>query len=156
MLQNTQPKLPHPTDPMEQPITKQAIDRLESMRDQQSGGKWLENLTAAVGPHIKEWDITQCWTWAEWPDRETVFPGSTNQDIGIDVVATRRSDGRHVAIQCKSRRLENGIPVAIQKNELDSFANISSNPFWAERWLVANGEAPLQPAGRDSPLHGRR
>ena len=160
MLQNTQPKLPHPTDPMEQPITKQAIDRLESMRDQQSGGKWLENLTAAVGPHIKEWDITQCWTWAEWPDRETVFPGSTNQDIGIDVVAARRSDGRHVAIQCKSRRLENGIPVAIQKNELDSFANTSSNPFWAERWLVANGEAPFSPqaetalsmAGVDRPI----
>ena len=145
MLQNTQPKLPHPTDPVEQPITKQAIDRLESMRDQQSGGKWLENLTAAVGPHIKEWDITQCWTWAEWPDRETVFPGSSNQDIGIDVVAVRRSDGRHVAIQCKSRRLENGIPLAIQKSELDSFANASSNPFWAERWLVANGEAPFSP-----------
>ena len=160
MLQNTQPKLPHPTDPVEQPITKQAIDRLESMRDQQSGGKWLENLTAAVGPHIKEWDITQCWTWAEWPDRETVFPVSTNQDIGIDVVAARRSDGRYVAIQCKSRRLENGIPVAIQKSELDSFANTSSNPFWAERWLVANGEAPFSPqaetalsmAGVDRPI----
>ena len=124
-------------------ITKQAIDRLESMRDQQSGGKWLENLTAAVGPYIKEWDITQCWTWTEWPERETAFPGSTNQDIGIDVVAVRRSDGRHVAIQCKSRRLEKGIPVAIQKSELDSFANASSNPFWAERWLVANGEAPF-------------
>ena len=155
MLQTTQPKLPRSTDPVEQ-----AIDRLELMRDQQSGGKWLENLTAAVGPHIKEWDITQCWTWPEWPDRETVFPGSTKLDIGIDVVAARRSDGRHVAIQCKSRRLENGIPVAIQKNELDSFANISSNPFWAERWLVANGEAPFSPqaetalsmAGVDRPI----
>ena len=141
-------------------ITKQAIDRLESMRDQQTGGKWLETLTAAVGPHIKEWDITQCWTWTEWPERETEFPGSTNQDIGIDVVAVRRSDGRHVAIQCKSRRLEKGIPVAIQKSELDSFANASSNPFWAERWLVANGEAPFSPqaeqalsmAGVDRPI----
>lgn len=124
-------------------IIKQSIDRLESMRDQQSGGKWLENLTAAVGPCIKEWDITHCWTWANWPERKTAFPGSSNQDIGIDVVAVRRSDGRHVAIQCKARRLENGIPVAIQKSELDSFANASSNPFWAERWLVANGEAPF-------------
>ena len=151
MLQNTQPKLPHPTDPVEQ-----AIDRLESMRDQQSGGKWLENLTAAVGPHIKEWDITQCWTWPEWPDRETVFPGSTKLDIGIDVVAARRSDGRHVAIQCKSRRLENGIPVAIQKKELDSFANISSNPFWGGTLAGRERRSTLQPAGRDSPLHGRR
>ncbi len=141
-------------------IIENAIDRLESMRDQQSGGKWLENLTAAVGPYIKEWDIVECWTWTEWPDREITFPGSTNQDIGIDVVAVRRSDGRHIAIQCKSRRLENGIPVAIQKSELDSFANASSNPFWAERWLVANGEAPFSPqaeqalsmAGVDRPI----
>ena len=141
-------------------IIKLAIDRLESMRDQQSGGKWLEDLTAAVGPHIKEWDIAQCWTWAEWPDREMAFSGSSYQDIGIDVVAVRRSDGRHVAIQCKSRRLENGVPVAIQKGELDSFANVSSNPFWAERWLVVNGEAPfsqqalqaLSMGGTDRPI----
>ena len=132
-----------------------AIDRLESMRDQQSSGKWLENLTAAVGPYIKEWDVALCWTWTEWPGRETVFPGSTNQDIGIDAVAVRRSDGRHVAIQCKSRRLENGIPIAIQKSELDSFANTSSNPFWAERWLVVNGEAPFsQQAGQALSMGG--
>ena len=126
-------------------IIENAIGRLELMRDQQSGGKWLENLTAAVGPYINEWDIAECWTWTEWPDREITFPRSTNQDIGIDVVAVRRGDGRHVAIQCKSRRLENGVPAAIQKSELDSFANASSNPFWAERWLVANGEAPFSP-----------
>ena len=126
-------------------IVDNAIDRLESMRDQQSGGKWLKNLTAAVGPYIKDWDFTESWTWAEWADREITFPGSSNQDIGIDVVAVRRIDSRHVAIQCKSRHLENGIPVAIQKSELDSFANASSNPFWAERWLVTNGEAPFSP-----------
>ena len=40
-------------------IIENAIDRLELMRDQQSGGKWLENLTAAVGPYIKEWDIAR-------------------------------------------------------------------------------------------------
>ena len=131
-------------------VIEQAIDRLESMRDQQSGGKWLENLTAVAGPQIKEWDVSRSWTWADWPDRETYFPNSTNRDIGIDVVAVRRADGRHVAIQCKSRRLESGIPVAIQKTELDSFANVSSNPFWAERWLVANGEAPFSPQAEES------
>ena len=47
-----------------------------------------------------------------------MFPSSTNQDIGIDVVAVRGGDGRHVAIQCKSWRLENGMPAAIQKSEL--------------------------------------
>ena len=137
-------------------IIENAIDRLELMRDQQSGGKWLENLTAAVSPYIKDWNIAECWTWTEWPDREITFPGSTNQDIGIDVVAVRRGDGRHVAIQCKSRRLENGIPAAIQKSELDSFANVSSNPFWAERWLVANGEAPFSPQAEQALSMGRR
>jgi len=124
-------------------ITEHAIKKLELMRDRQSTGEWLENLTAAVGPCINEWDFAKCWTWTEWPDRERFFPGSTHQDIGIDVVAERRSDGGHVAIQCKSRRLDNGVPVAIQKSELDSFAHASSNRFWVERWLVVNGEAPL-------------
>ena len=141
-------------------VTQWAIDTLESMRDQESDGKWLEHLTAAVGPCIMEWDISRCWPWSEWPDREAQFPGSTNQDIGIDAVAVRLNDGRHVAIQCKSRRLEEGVPTAIQKSELDSFANASSNPFWAERWLVTNGEAPfsqqaeqsLSMAGVDRPI----
>ena len=115
------------------------------MRDQQSGGEWLESLTAVVGCHIKKWDLVHCRTGTERPDRETAFPGATNRHGGIDGVAVRRSDGRHVAIQCKSRRLEDGIPVAIQKTELVSFANASSNPFWVERWLVANGEAPFSP-----------
>ena len=51
-------------------ITERAIDKLESMRDQQSSGKWLEDLTAYVSPYIKEWDIARCWAWTEWPDRE--------------------------------------------------------------------------------------
>ena len=52
-----------------------------------------------------------------------MFPSSTNQDIGIDVVAVRGGGGRHVAIQCKSRRIENGIPAAIQKSELALMQN---------------------------------
>ena len=82
-----------------------------------------EHLAAVVGPYIKEWDIAGCWTWTEWPDREIMSPSSTNQDIGIDVVAVRGGDARHVGIQCKSRRLENGIPAAIQKSELALMQN---------------------------------
>ena len=40
--------------------------------------------------------------------------------IGIDVVAVRRGDERHVAIQYKSHSLENGTLAAIPKSELDS------------------------------------
>ena len=58
----------------------------------ETDGLWLEDITAQVGPLIKEWDISACYLWGEWPDREKHFPGITKQDIGIDAVAIRRSD----------------------------------------------------------------
>ena len=95
-------------------------------------------------PHIKEWDIEQCYHWSEWPERERRFPGTTNKDIGIDAVGIRRSDGEHIAIQCKSRLLdEHGRGKPISKREMDSFASMSSHSFWAERWIVTNGDNPL-------------
>ncbi len=114
---------------------------LEKARAWRTGGKWLEDITEKVGPHIRDWDIEECWRWNRWPHRERHFSGSANQDIGIDAVAVRRSDGQHIAIQCKSRRLDNGKPAAIRKEELDSFMSASTYSFWAERWLVTNGEA---------------
>ena len=136
-------------------IIKEAIDRLELMRDQQSGGKWLENLTAAVGPYIKQWYIAECWTWAEWPEREARFPGSTNQDIGIDVVAVRRGDRRHVAIQCKARRLENGIPVPIQKGEAGLVCKRIVEPILGGTMAGRQRRSAFQPAGGSSAIHGR-
>ena len=107
-------------------------------------GKWLEEITALAGPHIKEWDIEKCYRWSEWPERERRFPNTTKQDVGIDAVAIRRSDGEHIAIQCKSRQLdEHGRGKPIAKSETDKFANASSGSFWAERWIVTNGDNPL-------------
>ncbi len=107
-------------------------------------GKWLEDVTVEAGPHIKEWDIEQCYLWSEWPDREFYFLGTTNKDIGIDLVGIRRSDGEPIAIQCKSRQLdEHGKGDPIAKHETDKFASASSSSFWAERWLVTNGDNPL-------------
>ena len=64
--------------------------------------------------------------------------------LGIDVVAVRRSDGEHIAIQCKARQLDaNGQGDPIHKNEIDKFISTSSTPFWAERWIVTNGANPL-------------
>ena len=103
----------------------------------------MENLTVNAGPHIRDWDIAQCWAWSEWPERETHFPGTTNQDVGIDCVAARR-DGEHIAIQCKSRQLdEYGHGNPINKEEFDSFASTSADAFWSERWIVTNGDNPL-------------
>ena len=122
-------------------IIREAISTVAEANRQSTGGQWLEDLTVAVSPHIKEWDIARCYPWSEWPERETLYPGMTKQDIGIDCVAVRRSDGEHVAIQCKSRELdEHGRGSDIAKAEIDSFASTSASVFWAERWIVTNGD----------------
>ncbi len=122
-------------------IIEQAISTVAEANPQSTGGQWLEDLTVAVSPYIKEWDIAQCYPWAEWPERETRYPGTTKQDIGVDCVAVRRSDGEHIAIQCKSRQLdEHGRGADITKAEIDSFASTSAGEFWAERWIVTNGD----------------
>ena len=127
-----------------QEIIVEAIDGVAEMSPFETDGRWLEELTAAVAPHIKEWDIAECYRWADWPGRELHLPGTTNRDIGIDAVGVRRSDGAHIAIQCKSRQLDaQGNGAVISKNDSDSFASASSGRFWAERWIVTNGNVSL-------------
>ena len=126
-----------------QAIIAAAIATVAEAGPQPTGGQWLEHLTVDVGPFISDWNITQCWHWAEWPERELKQPQSTGQDTGIDVVALNR-DGEYVAIQCKSRQLdEHGHGDSINKAEIDSFASASSDDFWSERWIVTNGDNPL-------------
>ncbi len=125
-------------------VIENAIATVAAASREQTGGKWLENLTVGAGPYIREWDIAQCWQWSEWPEREKRLPGTTNQDVGIDCVAVRHSDGEHIAIQCKSRQLdEHGHGDPINKEEFDSFASASAGDFWSERWIVTNGDNPL-------------
>ena len=127
-----------------QAIIQEAISTVAEMSPHSTDGKWLEDLTAAVGPHLKEWDVARCHQWAEWPEREQQFPGTTNQDVGIDAVAVRRSDGEYIAIQCKARKLDaRGSGDAISKEETDKFASASAGEFWAERWIITNGNNPL-------------
>lgn len=119
----------------------QALAKLDENNPNSTDGKWLEDLTVAVAPHLKNWDIAECWPWAAWPERETHFPGTDNVDIGIDAVAVRRSDGQFIAIQCKARQLDaaghgNDIP----KAEVDKFTAASVSEVFAERWLVTNGD----------------
>lgn len=129
-----------------QDIISQALDVVAEMSSQETDGTWLEDLTVQVGPHIREWDISHCYQWGEWPGREINFPGlSTKADVvGIDVVGVRHSDGAHVAIQCKSRKLDkDGNGDTIPAGEIDKLANTSQPKFWAERWVVTNGNNPL-------------
>ena len=127
-----------------QEIIEEAIRMVAEMSPQSTDGRWLEDLTVTAAPHIKEWDIAYTYHWADWPEREQRYPNSTHQDVGIDAVAVRHSDGEHIAIQCKSRQLNaNGQGDPIHKTEIDKFANTSSSPFWAERWIVTNGDNPF-------------
>ena len=107
-------------------------------------GTWLEELTIEIGPLLADWDVEAVHRWRAWPDRERHFPDSTAQDVGIDLVAVRRSDGGHIAVQCKSRRLDAaGRGRDIHKDEFDSFAATSAGDLWSERWLVTNGSVEL-------------
>ena len=125
-------------------IIDQAIHILAEINPQSTTGTWLEELTVKVSPFIREWDIAHAYSWADWPERQQRYPNSTRQDVGIDVVAIRRSDGEHIAIQCKARQLNTGGQGdPIHKNELDKFISTSSTKFWEERWVITNGDNPL-------------
>jgi len=134
-----------------------ALDQPSAHRDDPGDGIWLEETVAATAPDIREWDLRACWRWADWPDREAVFPGSSAADDGIDAVGVRRSDGGLVAIQCKARKLDDtGTGNAIPKDELDSFGFATAGDEWEERWLITNGNAPPSaPATRTVALSGK-
>ena len=111
-----------------------ALVEIEETSRRATDGKWLERLTVDCAPLIAEWDVGEAWTWEEWP-------GKNHPDSGIDVVA-KRSDGKLIAIQCKSRELDDqGSGSPINKSEIDSFIAESSGigTSFAERWLVVNG-----------------
>ena len=122
----------------------EAIGIAQEMNPQDTDGSWLEELTVRMAPHIKEWDVDECWGWGDWPERELYYPSSTRQDVGIDAVAVRHDGSQYIAIQCKSRHLDAmGRGTSIAKGETDKFRSITSVPFWAERWVVTNGDVPL-------------
>ena len=138
-------------NPTTQDIIETAIAKVAEMNPQETDGEWLEIVTVDTSPYIKEWDIKECWHWDEWPDREAQFPDTTRLDVGIDAVAVRRSDGEHIAIQCKSRRLDaEGRGSSINNDEIARFTAASAGPFWAERWVVTNGDNPLASGARQS------
>ncbi|MDE0095494.1 MAG: DEAD/DEAH box helicase family protein [Gammaproteobacteria bacterium] len=119
-----------------------ALDEIGKTSPHQTDGKWLEHLTADCAPLIAEWDVSGAWLWQEWPDRQVHYPDTP--DIGIDVVAKRASDGKFIAIQSKSRKLDkHGRGADITKDEFNSFLAVSADELWAERWLVVIGDTRL-------------
>ena len=123
---------------------------IDSMSQKPTDGLWLEDVTIKLGASIREWDLHECFSWSDWPERQEHFPGLTKKDLGIDVVGSREN-GAHVAIQCKSRQLnERGRGQQITKTELDSFLASTQHEIWEERWLVTNGDNPLAPNAQEA------
>ncbi len=143
--------------PTTQDIIETAIKKAAEMNPQATDGKWLEVATVESSPYIKEWDIEKCWHWDKWPDREAHFPNTTRLDVGIDAVAVRRSDGKHIAIQCKSRQLDDeGRGSSINSGEIAKFSAASTVDFWSERWVVTNGDNPIASGAEQSAsMHGK-
>ena len=140
-----------PTD-HERAIIEAALAKTAEINPQESDGKWLETVVAEVAPFIKAWDIEMAWQWADWPHRAKVFPDSTARDVGVDVVARRRVDGAFIAIQCKSRKLdesERGF-TTVNHGELTNFTSPASSSRYAEAWLVSNGDVQLASGARDA------
>ncbi len=108
------------------------LSRIRSeSRDEAEKGRWFELLFMQVARQQPEYEIDKIWRWPDWPQREALT-GFDGRDIGIDLVARRRS-GEWVAIQCKcydeGRRLGKG--------EIDKFLGGSQQPVFSLRWIVA-------------------
>ena len=127
-------------------VIDDALAQLEENAQQQTDGRWLEDLTADVAPHVRDWNVNDCWRWEDWPDRDEVMPeGTPPVDVGIDLVARRRDDGGWIAIQVKSRKLNlRGEGERVPSHEMNKFLSAAADrDIWTERWLVVNGAVPL-------------
>ncbi len=122
----------------------EAIGRLDRLAPEATDGYDLELLIADIAPLISAWQLSGCWFWDEWPDREKVLPDAPPVDVGIDLVA-QRIDGGWVAIQAKSRQLdEHGVGAPVASGEINKFlAAAGDKDIWAERWMVTNGAVEL-------------
>ena len=127
-------------------VIDDALAKLEEHAHQQTDGIWLEEVTADVAPHVRDWNVDHCWRWEDWPDRDEVMPeGTPAVDAGIDLVARRRDDSGWIAIQVKSRKLNlAGEGERVTSGEMNKFlAAAADRGIWAERWLAVNGAVPL-------------
>jgi len=112
--------------------------RLANLGDSKKKGDSFERLLEHSIPSIYELEIDKCWRWKYLPKkiRSEVFPGTTRQDVGIDLVA-RRKDGSYVAIQAKCISPER----TLQSNDLTTAINAT---VWrnkvAQCWLITTGK----------------
>ena len=127
-------------------VIDDALTQLKKHAHQQTDGRWLEDVTTDVAPHVRDWNVEHCWRWEDWPDRDEVMPeGTPPVDVGIDLVARRRDDGGWIAIQVKSRKLDlRGEGERVPSSEMNKFLSAAADrDIWSERWVVVNGAVRL-------------
>ena len=107
-------------------IIESAVVTVREASAQQTGGKWLENITVLTAPLISEWDVESCYPWAEWPDREFHFPNTTHQDVGIDAVAVRRKMDVRYSITIRQHKSLRHLIEAISE------ADWTPIPYWMD------------------------
>ena len=96
-------------------------------------GRWVEDITVHAGPEIREWELSECWHWGEWPGRPIVLRGARADDDGIDAIGHRR-DGAWIAIQCKAKgRDEQGKRYNLTQKGIDKFIVASNKQVWSEQ-----------------------
>ena len=111
---------------------REALREIESHADDCGDGKWFEKLVQTHGPTIRHWNVDAVHQWKEWPERTTVFPDSSPDDIAIDLVAEDAADERLIAIQCKARREGSKIQLA----DVEGFLAAATAPEFNEAWIV--------------------
>ncbi len=126
------------------PTVRHILDRIrKTSRDETEKGRWFEQLFMRIARQEPDLEVEEIWRWADWPERKN-RTGLDGRDIGIDLVA-RRSDGRHIAIQCKCYDEQRVLP----KGGIDSFLGASQQEVFDIRWIVgtcrwsANAEAAI-------------
>ncbi|MCY3985158.1 MAG: restriction endonuclease [Roseovarius sp.] len=123
-----------------------ALDEIKKQSSMETDGKWLEHLTVKCGPLIVEWNLETCICWDDWKDEDRPHFLRGVGDCGIDAVGIR-ADNSHVAIQTKSRKLdEQGKGADIAKLEVNKFLAAAHDEFWTEHFLVTNGDVKMASA----------
>ena len=94
-------------------------------------GRWFEHLFMAVARELPDFQVTDIWTWREWPDRLRLT-GLDGRDTGIDLVA-KLTNGSLVAVQCKCYASDH----YVSKPDVDSFISASDGDAFDLRWVVS-------------------
>ena len=111
---------------------REALREIESHAEDSGDGGWFETLVRTHGPAIRHWNVDAVHQWEKWPNRTTVFPDSSPEDITIDLVAEDAAGKRLIAIQCKAR----GEGSAIKHADVAGFLSAAGAPEFKEAWIV--------------------